>query len=70
MKNVIILLFFPPYPHNGKASIKGVIDDAGQAKLEELFFKNWIVRNYTKIWLLWIRLFWAKRMDYILLYNY
>lgn len=61
---------FSPYPHNGKASIKGVIDDAGQAKLEELFFKKWIIRNYTKIWLLWIRLFWAKRRDYILLYNY
>lgn len=31
---------FSPYPHNGKASIKGVIDDAGQAKLEELFSKT------------------------------
>lgn len=28
-----------PYPHNGKNSIKGVIDNNGQAKLEDIFFK-------------------------------
>lgn len=29
-----------PYPHNGKASIKGVIDNHGQAKLEDIFLKT------------------------------
>ena len=31
-----------PYPHNGKNSIKGMIDDNGQAKLEEIFSKTGI----------------------------
>ena len=31
-----------PYPHDGKSSIKGVIDNNGQAKLEELFSKTGI----------------------------
>ena len=29
-----------PYPHNGRASIKGVIDNDGQAKLEDIFSKT------------------------------
>lgn len=29
-----------PYPHNGKASIKGVIDNDGQVKLEDIFSKT------------------------------
>ena len=29
-----------PYPHNGKSSIKGVIDDNGQTKLEDIFSKT------------------------------
>lgn len=38
-----------PYPHNGKNSIKGVIDDNGQAKLEDIFSKTglyYITRKY------------------------
>lgn len=33
---------FSPYPHNGKSSIKGVIDETGQAKLEDIFLKTGI----------------------------
>lgn len=33
-----------PYPHNLKSSIKGVIDDNGQAKLEEIFLKTGLYR--------------------------
>ena len=29
-----------PYPHNDKSSIKGVIDNNGQAKLEDIFSKT------------------------------
>lgn len=29
-----------PYPHNGKASINGAIDNDGQAKLEDIFSKT------------------------------
>lgn len=33
---------FSPFPHNGKASIKGAIDNDGQAKLEDIFSKTGI----------------------------